>query len=98
MSNRKKPTNKRLIMQQALRGMVAPRGVVQVALPSDEKVIVKEVPAVVDGVRVGIAQIDEDGGVEIILDADAPKDKLAIIKSEAGKVGYELGPMFPMEE
>lgn len=62
-----------------------------IKIPDDEKVVVKEVPAKVDGTVVGTAQIYEDGTVGVIIDDDAPqwaKDKIQI---EADKLGYSLG-------
>lgn len=64
---------------------------VGVNLPADEKEVIKEVPAKVDGVVVGTAMIYNDGSVDFIFDEDAPQDKLDKIKAEAGKIGYSIG-------
>lgn len=64
---------------------------VKMDLPADEKEIIKEVPAKVDGVEVGIAQIYNDGTVGVIINDDAPqwaKDKIQV---QADKLGYTLG-------
>jgi hypothetical protein len=79
-----------------LVGQLKPRideaGFIQnVELPSDEKVIVKEVPAKVDGTVVGTAYIFEDETVEVVIDEDAPqwaKDKIESVKNS---FGYSIG-------
>lgn len=60
-------------------------------LPEDEKEIIKEVPAKVDGTEVGIAQIYSDGTVGVIINDDAPQWAKDKIKVEADKLGYTLG-------
>lgn len=62
-----------------------------VSLEPDEKVIINEVPAKVDGIVVGTAQIYDDGSVGIVLDENAPEEQLAKLRSEAGKFGYSIG-------
>jgi hypothetical protein len=62
-----------------------------VEIPGDEKVIVKEVPAKVDGTVVGTAQIYEDGTVGVILDEDIPQWAKDKIQSEADKLGFSIG-------
>jgi hypothetical protein len=59
-------------------------------IPSDEKVVVKEVPAKVDGTVVGTAQIYEDGAVGVIIDDDAPQWAKDKIQGEADKLGYSI--------
>lgn len=77
-----------------LNPQVAPAGLaVNVKLPVDEKVIVKEVPAKVDGTVVGTAQIYEDGSVGVVIDPDAPQWAKDKIKSTADELGYEIGEM-----
>lgn len=66
-------------------------GVTGVVLTPDEKVIVKEVPAKVDGTVVGTAQIYEDGTVGVVIDENAPKWAKDKIKSTADELGYEIG-------
>lgn len=63
----------------------------QVRIPSDEKVIIKEVPAKVDGVIVGEAQIYEDGTVGVIIFDDAPQWAKDKIQAEADKIGFSIG-------
>jgi hypothetical protein len=62
-----------------------------VELDADEKEVIKEVPAKVDGVEVGIAQIYNDGSVGIVLNKDAPADKIAKLGGIAGEYGYSIG-------
>ena len=64
------------------------------ALESDEKEVIKEVPAKVDGVVVGVAQIYSDGSVGIVLDKDAPEDKIAKIGGVAAEYGFSIGEVF----
>lgn len=61
-----------------------------VNIPDDELMVIKEVPAKVDGTVVGVAQIYDDGSVGVVLDEDAPEWALDKIKSEASMVGYQL--------
>jgi hypothetical protein len=63
----------------------------KIDLPNDEKVVVKEVPAKVDGTVVGTAQIYEDGTVGVIIDDDAPQWAKDKIKFEADQLGYSIG-------
>ncbi len=58
--------------------------------PEDEAVVIKEVPAKVDGVTVGVAYIHDDGSVAIKYDADAPKWAIDKINATAVSVGYNL--------
>lgn len=60
-------------------------------VPNDEKVIVKEVDAKVDGTVVGKAQIYEDGTVGVILDDDAPEELVEKIRGTADQFGYSIG-------
>lgn len=62
-----------------------------VTLEPDEMVVIKEVPAKVDGTVVGTAQIYEDGSVGVIIDDDAPQWAKDKIQSEADKLGYSIG-------
>lgn len=62
-------------------------------LPEDEKEIIKEVPAKVDGTEVGIAQIYSDGTVGVIINDDAPQWAKDKIQLEADKLGYTIGGM-----
>ncbi len=69
-------------------------GVTGVVLSVDDKVIAKEVPAKVDGVEVGIAQIYEDGTVGVIIDDDAPQWAKDKIQAEADEIGFSIGTEF----
>lgn len=60
-------------------------------IPDGEKEVLKEVPAKVDGVEVGVAQIYTDGSVSVIIDDDAPQWAKDKIKAEADKIGYKVG-------
>jgi hypothetical protein len=62
----------------------------RIDIPDDEKIIVKEIPAKVDGVIVGTAQIYEDGTVGAIIDDDAPQWAKDKIQSEADQLGYSI--------
>lgn len=61
------------------------------ALDSDEKAVIKEVPAKVDGVVVGVAQIYDDGSVGIVLDEDAPKEQIDKLGDITKEFGYSIG-------
>lgn len=65
-----------------------------VNLPSDEKAIIKEVPAKVDGIVVGVAQIYDDGSVGIVLDEDAPEEQIKKIGGLASSYGFSIGDVF----
>lgn len=67
---------------------------VGLTLPQDEKAVVKEVPAKVDGIVVGIAQIYDDGSVGVILNEDAPKEQIDKIGGLAGQYGFSIGDIF----
>jgi hypothetical protein len=96
MGNRKKPNKPSLTMKKwPDRLQVAKEALAKVDLPPDEKVVIKEVPAKVDGIVVGIAQIYDDGSVGVLVDENAPKDKLDKIRATAGEVGYSLVEDFP---
>lgn len=62
----------------------------RVGLEPDEKVIIKEVPAKVDGVVVGIAQLYDDGSWGVVLDEDAPKEQIEKIGGLAAEYGFSL--------
>lgn len=62
-----------------------------ITLPSDEKEVIKEVPAKVDGTVVGTAQIYDDGTVAVIIDDDAPQWAKDKIQAEADTLGYSIG-------
>lgn len=64
---------------------------VRLALPSDEQVVVREVPAKVDGEVVGIAQIYEDGTVGVLVYDDCPQYLKDKIQAEADLLGYSIG-------
>lgn len=65
-----------------------------VGLESDEKAIINEVPAKVDGVVVGVAQIYDDGSVGIVLDESAPAEQIDKLRGMAGEFGYSIGDFF----
>ena len=68
------------------------RGIaVNIKMPLDEKVVVKEVPAKVDGIVVGTAEIYEDGTVGVRIDDDAPQWAKDKINSTADELGFEIG-------
>ena len=83
MGNRPKPRKRKLIAKAAIAQMVS--------APSDEKVVIKEVPAKVDGTVIGTAVIYDDGTVDIMADDDAPLWALEKIAGVAGKIGYSIG-------
>lgn len=62
-----------------------------VGLEADEKVVIKEVPAKVDGMVVGVAQIYDDGSVGVVLDPNAPEEALAILGGISKEFGYSIG-------
>jgi hypothetical protein len=71
---------------------VAPVGLaMSINAPSEDKVIIKEVPAKVDGLVIGTAQIYEDGSVSLIIDEDAPQWAKDKINATADKFGYTIG-------
>ena len=93
MSSRKaKRPDLRLVgKDERLPPLVQHMGMASVGIPDDEEVIVKEVPAKVDGVVVGTAQIYESGRIGVIINDDAPPHLIEKIKADAGKLGYSIG-------
>lgn len=79
MGNRKKPRNRLLIARRALEqaGEVASLEVVRP--PDEEKVLLKEVPAVVDDVVVGRTLIYDDRSVDVIYNDDIDPEAKAKI-------------------
>lgn len=76
----------------------SPQGLIQsVTMPDDEKVLLKQVPAVVthpetgEKVKVGIANLYDDGSVDQILDPDAPQWAMDLIKATMMEFGYTMG-------
>lgn len=65
-----------------------------VNLPADEKKVIKEVPAKVDGIVVGVAQIYDDGSVNVVLNEDAPKEQIEKIGGLASSYGFSIGDIF----
>lgn len=102
MSNRRKTRR-----EKTERGLNRLLGEVkQVTAPSEEKELLKTVPAVItddQGVKhtIGTAHLYDDGTVDYIVDKDAPewaKEKIGIAEKEyeafmSGQVG-NLGPLF----
>lgn len=92
MGNRKKPRAPWLRKRTAANLPIEAQGRASfVQAPPDEKEIIKEVPAKVDGVTVGVAQIYDDGSIGVIIDDNAPqwaKDKIADLSDMAG---YSIG-------
>lgn len=74
-----------VMTDEALEGMG-----LRVDVPEDEAVVIKEVPAKVDGTTVGMAFIHDDGSVAIRLDKDAPQWAVDKINATAEAVGYNL--------
>lgn len=91
VSNAKKPKNRHLSLVGNLPQVDQFGLAANVKVPDDEKVIVKEVPAKVDGTVVGTAQIYEDGTVGVVLDEEAPQWALDKIKSQADILGFSIG-------
>lgn len=79
MSNRKKPKNRKAILA----------GMAQLKAPIDEKVLLKEVPAMVDDMVVGKALLFDDGSVDVIWDRDAPEAAKQRIQEELDKINAE---------
>lgn len=52
-----------------------------VTVPDDEKVLLKQVPAKVGDIVVGVANLYDDGSVDVVLDEDAPQEALDEIKT-----------------
>jgi hypothetical protein len=72
--------------------VVAPVGLaMSINAPSADKIIIKEVPAKVDGLEIGIAQIYEDGSVSLIINDDAPQWAKDKIDATADAFGYTIG-------
>lgn len=93
MSSRKanRPDLRLVQGDERLPPLVKNMGMASVGIPDDEEVIVKEVPAKVDGVVVGTAQIYESGRIGVIINDDAPPHLIEKIKLEAGMLGYSIG-------
>lgn len=74
---------------------VAPFGLAShVTAPSDEKTVLKTVPAKVGEVVVGEAILYDDGSVDILIDSDADPDAVALLRSTENDMlnfGYSLG-------
>jgi hypothetical protein len=91
MGNRKKPKAPWL-RKLGGRTPVEEQGIASfVSAPPDEKEVIKEVPAKVDGITVGVAQIYDDGTIGVIIDDNAPqwaKDKIGDLSDQAG---YSIG-------
>lgn len=89
-------------LQEAMRAAAGPNAEIPdstfekmgISLNSDEKEIIKEVPAKVDGVIVGTAQIYNDGSCSVVLHEDAPKDLIDKIGGIAGEYGFTIGELF----
>lgn len=77
--------------EERLPPLVQHMGMASVGIPDDEETIVKEVPAKVDGVEIGIAQIYESGRIGVVINDDAPAHLVEKIKADAGKLGYSIG-------
>lgn len=105
MGNRRRPKNRKLILEQARARMkfgkvqdslpanhvfseeaLADLGIRNVEIPDVEAEVIKEVPAKVDGVVVGVARIYDDGTVDVVMDTDAPEWAVEKIK----KAEHEL--------
>lgn len=69
MSNRKKPGKTRRM--EILKSLVEGR---EVSLPPEEKELLKTVPALADGVEIGVTHIYDDGSVDVIISPDAPPE------------------------
>lgn len=99
MSNRKKLKDRFSKLTGKERLKVATAGLakqVNVSIPDDEAVVIKEVPAVVthpqtnEKVTVGTAYIHDTGEVAVKYDPDAPQWAMDLIKATAQEVGYNL--------
>lgn len=94
MSRRKASRPELSIVREGMP-VVNPMGVALTIETPDEKVVVKEVPAKVDGVVVGTAQIYDDGTVGVVLDLEnAPAEALERLGDITKGVGYSIGDFF----
>lgn len=87
----KRPDLRLVGSEERLPPLVSNMGMASVGIPNDEETIIKEVPAKVDGVEIGIAQIYESGRIGVIINDDAPPHLIEKIKADAGKLGYSIG-------
>lgn len=99
MSNRQKlgrfKKNKHLkkdAKAPSVQKQIPPRGFARkVELPDDEKELLKEVPAKVDGTVVGTALLYDDGSVDIMIDEDADPALVEKIKATESEFGFSTG-------
>lgn len=90
MGNRKRAKRPSLRLRRTQVPELGPAA--QVTAPSDEKVVIKEVPAKVDGTVVGTAFIYEDGSIDFTIDDDAPqwaKDKIETTRMDSYSIGTD---------
>lgn len=91
MGNRRKPTNRLLAAQRAISRLpeneqAGLRQVLNLEVPEDEKELLKEVPAKVDGEVVGRALLYDDGSVDFIIEGE--------LSAEAKAKLDEFGDLF----
>lgn len=84
MSNRRK-LPKREKPSFAFSGMIE-----KVDVPDEQKELLKQVPAKVDGTVVGVANLYDDGSVDVIMDEDAPQWAVDKIKATEKEFAYYL--------
>lgn len=91
--SRRKARNQKLSLHGNLGPLVPNMGLVE--MPSDEKEVIKEVDARVDGETVGRCQIYDDGTVSVILNDDISEEALKKINfglaENPGTFGYTIG-------
>lgn len=97
MSSRK-ARNPRLSLVRPGVPAVNPVGIAgrlgMIDIPADEKEVIKEVPAKVDGIVVGVAHIYNDGSVNVVLDENAPQEQIDKLGNMAKGIGYSIGDFF----
>lgn len=99
-SNRK--ARKRLLEGQIIREQILQGAAIQteteVKLPDDDKVVLKKVPAKVDGEVIGEAVLYEDGTSDIIINDDLSDEIREKLKGVVVAFNKETGANFSIEE
>lgn len=92
MSNRQRPKRHLSVVPDDAQTQIQNSGIAsKVDIPSNEKVMLKAVPAKADGVIVGEAYLYDDGSVDIQVDPNAPQWAIDKIKATEKQFGYTIG-------
>lgn len=101
-ANRK--MRKELQQKQEMRDFIQERASIatetEIKMPDDDKVVLKKVPAMVDGVEIGEAVLFDDGTSTVILkpDEEIPDNIKEKLKGVVVAFNQETGANFTIEE